>query len=156
VAQRIALGLDCRGWPLNLELVRAGALLHDLAKGEHNHAAMGASLLRSMDFLRLATVVGAHTSFDFPGERLDESAIVYLADKLVSGEDAVTLEQRFAPALARFRDDPPALRAAQSRMAAAKAVALAVETRLAAPLSSVVSARPGAPESSPADEAARA
>jgi putative nucleotidyltransferase with HDIG domain len=138
VAQRIALALVRSGVSLNLELVRAGALLHDLAKGQPNHAEVGAAILRSMDFPRVATVVGAHTDLDFTGDRLDESAIVYLADKLVRGERLLTISQCFQPALTRFSDNPLALRAVQIRMATAKAVALAVETRLGAPLASIV------------------
>ncbi len=138
VAQRIADALVRSGLTLNVELVQAGALLHDLAKGWPEHASVGAELLRSMDFSRVATVVGAHTDLDFSGGGIDESAIVYLADKLVRGEELVTIDQRFQPALERFRDDPAALRAAQSRMATVKAVALAVETRLGASLASVV------------------
>jgi putative nucleotidyltransferase with HDIG domain len=137
VAERIALALERSGLTLNLDLVMAGALLHDLAKGQPNHAAVGAEFLRSMDLPRVATVVGAHTDLDFGG-RLDESAIVYLADKLVRGKDLVTIDQRFAPSLARFSDNPPALHAVQSRMATAQAVALAVETRLGAPIISIV------------------
>jgi putative nucleotidyltransferase with HDIG domain len=137
VAERIALALECSGLPLNVELVRAGALLHDLAKGQPNHAAVGAELLRSMDFPRVATVVSSHTNLDFSGQ-LDECAIVYLADKLVRGDNVVTLEQRFQPALARFSDNPPAIQAVQSRMATAQAVAQAVETRLGALLISIV------------------
>jgi HD superfamily phosphohydrolase YqeK len=138
VAQRIALALVRSGLSLNLELVLAGALLHDLAKGKPNHAGAGADILRSMDFLRVATVVGWHTDLDFSANRLDESAIVYLADKLVRGEKLLTIKQYFQPALTRFRDNPLALRAVQSRMATAKAVALAVEARLGAPLANIV------------------
>jgi molybdenum cofactor cytidylyltransferase len=138
VAERIALALARSGFSLNVELVRAGALLHDLAKGRPDHAIVGAELLRSMDFPRVATVVSAHTDLDFSGGQLDESAIVYLADKLVRGESLVTLDQRFGPALARFSDNPLALHAAQRRMATAQAVALAVESRLGAPLASIV------------------
>jgi putative nucleotidyltransferase with HDIG domain len=137
VAERIALALARSGLPLNVELVRAGALLHDLAKGQPNHAAVGAEILRSMDFPRVATVVGAHTQLDFSGGQLDERAIVYLADKLVRGDSVVTLEQRFQPALARFSDNPPALHAVQSRMAIAQAVAQAVETQLGVPIISI-------------------
>jgi putative nucleotidyltransferase with HDIG domain len=137
VAELIALALARSGFSLNLELVRAGALLHDLAKGKPDHAVVGAELLRSMDFPRVATVVGAHTDLEFSG-KLDESAIVYLADKLIRGECLVTLDQRFQPALTRFSNNPPALHAAQRRMATAQAVSLAVESRLGAPLASVV------------------
>ncbi len=138
MAERITLALKRSGLSLNLELVRAGALLHDLAKGQPDHAAVGASLLRSMDFPRIATVVGAHTELDYSGGSLDESAIVYLADKLVRGDSLVTLEQRFQPALARFSNDPQTLSAVRGRMATAKAVALAVESQLGAQLASVV------------------
>lgn len=138
VAERIARALERSGLPVNVELARAGALLHDMAKGQLNHAAVGAEILRSMDFPRVATVVAAHTELDFSGGQLDERAIVYLADKLVRGENLATLEQRFQPALARFSDNPAALHAVQGRMATAQAVALAVERRLGAPLASVV------------------
>jgi putative nucleotidyltransferase with HDIG domain len=138
VAERIALALARSGLTLNVELVRAGALLHDLAKGQPNHAAVGAEYLRSMDFPRVATIVGAHTKLDFLGGHLDECAIVYLADKLVRGDSVVTLEQRFQPALARFSDNPPALHAVQSRMATALAVAQAVVTQLGVSIISIV------------------
>lgn len=137
VARRIALALTRRGAALNQELVLAGALLHDLAKGKPEHASVGAAILRSMDFQQVAGVVASHTDLNFGG-RIDESAVVYLADKLMSGERPVTIEQRFEVALRRFSDDPPALEAAQRRMATAKAVALAVEARLGTDLASVV------------------
>jgi len=138
VAERIALALARSGLSMNLELIRAGALLHDVAKGQPDHAAVGANLLRSMDFPRVAAVVGAHTELDFSGGHLDESAIVYLADKLVRGDSLVTLEQRFQPALARFSDDSHTLQAVHRRMATANAVALAIETQIGASLSSIV------------------
>src|SRR6266702_2893778 len=137
VAHRIALALLHSGVALNLELVQAGALLHDLAKGQPDHAAVGASILRSMDFAQVAEIVGAHTDLDFSTLRIDESAIVYLADKLVRGEDIATLDKRFQPALFRFRNNMPALEAAHRRMRAAQDVALAVEMQMGAPLSSV-------------------
>ncbi len=145
VAQRIALALTRSGLELNLDLVRAGALLHDLAKGQPDHAAVGAAILRSMDFPQVATVVASHTDLNFDGY-IDESAIVYLADKLVSGERPVTIDQRFEVALRRFSDNPPALDAAQRRMTTAMAVAQAVETRLGAPLASVINQDFGAPD----------
>jgi len=137
VAQRISLALTRSGLSLNLELVQAGALLHDLAKGKPEHAGVGTAILRSMDFPQVAAVVASHTDLDFSG-RIDESAIVYLADKLMSGERPVTIEQRFEVALRRFSDDPPALEAAQRRKATAKAVALAVETQMGTTLATVV------------------
>lgn len=136
VAHHIAFALTQRGVVLNLDLVRAGALLHDLAKGKPDHAAMGAEQLRFMEFPQVATIVAAHTDLDVAS--LDESAIVYLADKLVRGEETVSLAERFQPALDRFRDDPLALEAAQARLAMARKAACCVEMRLGAPLSVVL------------------
>jgi hypothetical protein len=56
----------------------------------------------------------------------------------MSGERPVTIDQKFEAALRRSSDDPVALEAVQNRMATAKAVALAVETRVGAALASVV------------------
>jgi HD superfamily phosphohydrolase YqeK len=137
VAERITNALVRSGMTLNAELVLAGAMLHDLAKGEPDHAAVGAGILHLMDFPQVAAIVSVHTDLDFSGD-IDESAIVYLADKLVRGEEIVTVDQRFQTALERFRDDPAALSAAQKRNATVKAVAMAVETRIGVPLASVV------------------
>jgi molybdenum cofactor cytidylyltransferase len=141
VAHRLVVALRGTGLILNLDLVCAGALLHDLAKGQPDHAAVGASILHSMDFLRVAEIVASHTDL---GDAicLDEKSIVYLADKLVRGEDLVTLSQRFQPALKRFKHDKPALRAAQRRLSVATDLAHAMETRLGAPLSEILSGDP--------------
>jgi molybdenum cofactor cytidylyltransferase len=81
----------------------------------------------------VAEIVAAHTDLgDFC--RLDEAAIVFLADKLVRDEELVTLEQRFKPALKRFRKDAAALESARRRLAVATAAAQAVEERLGRPL----------------------
>lgn len=155
VAQRIAVALVRSGVALNQDLVLAAALLHDLAKGQPEHASVGAAILRQMDFPQVATVVGSHTDLDFSG-RLDECAVVYLADKLTSGEHPVTIDQKFEAALRRSGDDPAALDAVQRRMATAKAVALAVEARVGAALASVVNEDSGPlakPVASLSDEA---
>ena len=136
VAQRVAFALKSTGLILNAELVQAGALLHDLAKGEADHASVGASILRSMDFPKVAEVVGAHTDLGL-SFALDEKAIVYLADKLVRGEQSASIAERFQPALDRFSGDPVAHQAAQRRMRTAMEIALAVERRLGSPLSFV-------------------
>jgi putative nucleotidyltransferase with HDIG domain len=136
VAHGMAAELVRSGFELSFELVNAAALLHDLAKGQPDHASAGASILRTMEFPEVAAIVAAHTDLVFES-RLDERAIVYLADKLVCGDTEVTIAERFQPALDRFGNDPSALHAAQSRKDTALAIAHAVATRLQLPLSSV-------------------
>lgn len=130
VALQLAAALVRTGVALNLDLVQAAALLHDLAKGQPDHAAAGAAILCAMDCRQVAAIVAAHTDLDFSNSDLDEKAIVYLADKLVCGEERVTIDQRFQPALDRFRNEPAAFEAATRRMNTAKEVLRAVETRL--------------------------
>ena len=88
VAIRIAAHTD-----LNQELIRYSALLHDLARKEPSHAERGGAYLEALGYSVLADVIRQH--HDHTGERLDEAAIVYLADKLVLEDREVTLEERF-------------------------------------------------------------
>jgi putative nucleotidyltransferase with HDIG domain len=138
VAYRIALALAERGVAVDPYLVRAGGLLHDVAKGMPSHAEAGAQLLRQFEFENVARVVAAHTECSFDEQNLDEAAIVYLADKLVSGERLVGIAQRFDRSLARFRENPTALAAALRRRATAEAIAREVEKRLGVEFQSLV------------------
>jgi len=137
-ALRLGTALRDRGLSLDLGLIHAGALLHDVAKGRPHHAEVGATWLKAMGFTRVGTVVACHMGLDFSGKQLDEAAIVFLADKLTRGATAVSLEQRFERALERFRDHPDALAAARRRLASAEAVAAAVEARLGVPLAAAL------------------
>jgi putative nucleotidyltransferase with HDIG domain len=141
VAGQIADALVKTGLEINPELVRAAALLHDLAKGQPKHAEAAAEALRALDMPTVARVVAAHTDMEFVAV-IDERAIVYLADKLVAGEQLVTLEQRFQRALKRFHHRPDALAAAHRRKAVAGQIANAVEARLGVPLIAILHEKP--------------
>jgi putative nucleotidyltransferase with HDIG domain len=138
VAGKIADALSEAGLAIKPELVRAGALLHDLAKGQPDHAQAGAAILRDLGMPKVAHVVAAHTEMEFAGT-IDERAIVYLADKLTGGDRLVTLDERFRRALDRFRDHADALQAARRRKVVAERIAVAVEARLGMPLFAVLS-----------------
>jgi HD superfamily phosphohydrolase YqeK len=118
VAVEWAQKLTQAGHPLNIPLVRAGALLHDVAKGagHRHHASIGGEWLADLGYLSVAEVVAAHT--DLPEEAmdlLDERAVVHLADKLVQKQSDVTIDQRFQTVIDRFADTPEALEAALRR-----------------------------------------
>lgn len=125
LAGAIAGRLGDAGLWLDVPLVRAAALLHDIAKGQPHHAAAGAALIAQWGFPRVARVVASHMALATPAT-LDESAVVFLADKLVRGEDRVSLADRFAPALQRWRDDPTALAGVHARRETAEAMLRAV------------------------------
>ncbi|WP_370674591.1 DVU_1551 family NTP transferase [Pleomorphomonas sp. PLEO] len=128
LALEIAERLIAKGLSINADAVRAGALLHDIAKGEPDHAVAGGRYVAAFGFAHVAQIVATHMEMTFePGQPIDERHLVFLADKLIKGERRVDLEERFAPALAAFAGDPAALAGAQRRRAAVAAVLSAVE-----------------------------
>lgn len=136
LAGKFAEALVATGLAVDPELARAGGLLHDIAKGQPKHAEVGAAIVRDYGMPRLAAIVAAHMKMDFTGT-VDERAIVYLADKLVAGDQRVTLDERFRLALLRFRDNREAREGAQRRKAVAEQIATAIEARVGTPLDAI-------------------
>ncbi|MBU1342599.1 MAG: NTP transferase domain-containing protein [Proteobacteria bacterium] len=69
---------------LNLDLIQAAALLHDIKRKEKNHAQAGSRLLKALGFPQVADIVAEHMTIQ-PGNLITEKEIVYLADKLCHG-----------------------------------------------------------------------
>lgn len=128
VAVDIAARLIAKGHALDISAVRGGALLHDIAKGDPDHAAAGARRVAAFGFAEEAEIVAVHMECPIaPGQSVDPRHVVFLADKLVKGERLVGIEERFAPAFAAFASDPAALASVRRRHAAVAAVLAAVE-----------------------------
>ncbi|HWQ40549.1 MAG TPA: NTP transferase domain-containing protein, partial [Desulfosporosinus sp.] len=100
----IGCSLTRAGCHMNLELIRAAALLHDLAKGKPNHAQVGADIL--VNYPKVAEIVAEHTDIWLtPDQPIAEKEIVYLADKLVIGDQIMSLQDRFAGPLEQCKGD---------------------------------------------------
>ena len=91
--------LKSKGLALDSKAVHAAALLHDIAKGERDHAAVGALWLKELGYPQLAEIVRQHTEPD--SDALNEAGLVFLADKLVRGGTRVDLAERFGASLAK-------------------------------------------------------
>lgn len=130
VAGILARGLTDRGFTLDGRLVRAGALLHDIAKGMRDHAAAGARIVGEFGFPAVAGIVAAHCDLDFSHGVIDEAAIVHLADKLVRESTLVSISDRFSAGMPRFVPDSEAALAAIRRWATAESIASTVEMAL--------------------------
>jgi putative nucleotidyltransferase with HDIG domain len=89
---------------LDLGLLEAGALLHDIAKTEclktkGNHVEVGAGMVSSWGFKTVALIVAQHVSFESPdyyNGSIDEVVLVHYADKRVLHEEIVDLKERFS------------------------------------------------------------
>ena len=111
-AQSIGVTVD-RG------LLYTAALLHDVARTEPDHAALGAAWMRTLGYPEIAEVIAQHHDFD--GSELNEAALLYLADKYMQGDREVTLDERFAASRMRCTTDD-ALQAHDRRYETAKRI----------------------------------
>ena len=103
IALVIARSLLKVGIRLNMEAVYAGALLHDIAKGQPNHAYAGACILQELGFSGIDDIVAMHMNLPANLQAVPlENKIVYLADKYVKGRRLVPLEQHFESSIRRF------------------------------------------------------
>lgn len=113
VALFLAGELRERDVPLNTDLVRAAALLHDITKtrsletGE-NHARTGAELLTSLGYPEVGGIVGRHVRLGscFDGTLPGETEIVNYADKRVLHDRITSLEERMEYILTRYGKTP--------------------------------------------------
>jgi molybdenum cofactor cytidylyltransferase len=135
----ICRALQKAGMSLNVELVGAAALLHDIAKGRKNHAETGARMLLDMGFSRVAQIVSRHIdlNFDFDA-KINEADIVYMADKLIMENHRTTLEKRFENAFKRFGHDPEARAAVLRRQKITMALKKKLEQKLGSSIESTI------------------
>ena len=111
LADELCAALRQRGLPLDAEAVHAAALLHDIARREENHAALGARWLRELGYEKEAEIIRQHHDPD--GTAIDEAAVVFLADKAVRGSERVGIDGRFAASAEKCTT--PEARAAHAR-----------------------------------------
>ncbi|MBW1744544.1 MAG: HDIG domain-containing protein [Deltaproteobacteria bacterium] len=110
VAVLIARKLNGVGQQLDLALVEAGALLHDITKTisietSENHAQTGGELLTSLGYPGVAEIVRQHICLDpgsFDPDAVTEAEVVNYADKRVKHEEVVDIEDRFQDVLERY------------------------------------------------------
>lgn len=113
VARFLAEKLNEQGERLDLDLIEAASLLHDITKMDglrtgENHARAGGRLLREMGLGRVARVVEQHVvAEEVPGlVRVTEEELVNYSDKRVMHDRIVTLEERFEDLKERYGRSP--------------------------------------------------
>jgi uncharacterized protein len=103
VARVLAVHLPPSIPPLDLDLLEAGALLHDIAKTEclktkKKHTDVGAAFLEARGYPEVAEIVVQHVTLKnghSRPDRVSEVELVHYADKRVLHEEIVDLPTRF-------------------------------------------------------------
>jgi CTP:molybdopterin cytidylyltransferase MocA len=135
MADGIAGNLNKAGAGLDREVVLAAALLHDLAKGKPNHAREAARLVREAGFHAIAEAITTHMDIESgQGQDISAGEVLFLADKLVSGDRPVSLADRFVQASAKYGEDADALAAIETRYNTALLIQERIEARTGRPL----------------------
>jgi putative nucleotidyltransferase with HDIG domain len=117
IARDIGEKLVQAGCLVNINLVEACGYLHDIGKGERNHARFGAQFLKNMGYPMLADVIASHMDLSFTdGGKITEKEILYLADKMTSGERVISLDKRLNEKLKQLSGHPEGKKAAEKRL----------------------------------------
>jgi molybdenum cofactor cytidylyltransferase len=139
LAVLFARKLNLAGYGLDIDLLTAAGLLHDLARAETNHAQAGARLLREAGFGAVADLVASHMDLEPNNEaEISPKELLYLADKLVRGERRVTLAERFQSALERHGHDPAIFKKVSDRLNAAHIIKTRLEATLGRSMEEVI------------------
>lgn len=127
--------LNTAGAGLDEDLVLAGALLHDVAREQPDHALSGAVLLKNLGYPLVAEVVAVHMDIESSGEGpVSEAEVVFLADKMVRGCHIIPLAERFAAMREAYRDDLPASRSIRRRQRQAEVIKNKMEKIMGRPV----------------------
>ncbi|EGW38203.1 DVU_1551 family NTP transferase [Desulfosporosinus sp. OT] len=127
------------GCQLNLQLIRTAALLHDLAKGQSQHALVGAQML--VNFPEVAEIVAEHMDICLaPDQPITEKEIVYLADKLVMNDQTVPLQDRFAGPLEQHKNNQEVFTKIMQRFCNAEKIQTRIEQIIKMPLQEILKA----------------
>lgn len=112
VAVLLGEALNERNSHLDIPLIIAGALLHDIAKGRSlrqggDHVEMGRKIVLDMGYPEVARIVARHVdSGPEISERIDEATVVNYSDKRVQHDRVVSLQERLKYLIARYGKTP--------------------------------------------------
>lgn len=123
-ALTIAMELNFNGMELSLPLIYASGSLHDVLRMRPDHPKLGAELMLDYGYPEVADIIKDHMKYQHPLPVYDitEKDIICLSDKLRQEDKLVTLEQRLAPVLLRWKDDPQAISDIESKIGCTYAV----------------------------------
>lgn len=108
VGVKLAEELNKHGYNLDLSLIKATGLVHDVARTEEKHALVGWEILKSMGYDDEAEIVKVHMTYPEYNtvDNLNECDIVCIADRVVKENRYVGLDERIDYILAKADGKP--------------------------------------------------
>jgi alpha-ribazole phosphatase len=138
LARTLAALLNRTGLALDLPLIVAAGRLHDIARGQPDHAAAGSKLISEMGYPCVGAVVAKHMDIQSNGPSVDEADLIYFADKYVEEDRLVSLDARFQISMSRYADRPDILKKILRRFDEAKNIGRRIEAILGCPVENMV------------------
>jgi probable phosphoglycerate mutase len=138
LARTLAVFLNITGLALDIPLIIAAGRLHDIARGQPDHAEAGSKLITEMDYPRVGAVVAKHMDIQSHDPSVDEADLIYFADKCVEEDRLVSLEERFERSMSRYADRPDILKKIIRRFEDAKNIGKRIEAFLGCPVDDMV------------------
>ena len=95
-AYAIGKALNEKGFNLNLELITAAGLLHDIARVEDKHWEVGADMMDKLGYDEESTIIRQHMTYSPFSDinSVSELDLVCLGDRLVKEDEYVGLDDR--------------------------------------------------------------
>lgn len=95
-ALKIAGALNQRGYHLDLDLIQAAGLIHDIARVEDKHWEKGAEIASGLGYQQEADIIEQHMFYDGFSDIKDinETDLVCLGDRIVKEDEYVGLDNR--------------------------------------------------------------
>lgn len=139
IAKTIAQKLNEKGLNINLEIVEAAGLLHDIARTEKNHSKKGAEILQDFGFFNVADAVRNHMDMCVKDDdQITAAEIVFIADKYTLGNKFVELEERYGLKMKEYKYDVVAKKNIENKLMCALKSKARIEKLLGVSISSLI------------------
>lgn len=95
-AWKIGNALNRHGYDLNLELIMAAGMIHDIARVEDEHWNRGAEFMEKLGYQQEADIIRVHMHYAAfnPVDQINETDLICLADKLVLEDQYAGVDKR--------------------------------------------------------------
>lgn len=108
IAVKIYEDLLVKGIKLDINIIVAASLLHDIGKDYCNHAEVGSQWLKDMGYYYVSEIVKEHEILNSIPKIPSEKEVVYLADKLVQDEFLIEIKEKLNIMKKTFKYDKTA------------------------------------------------